>query len=67
MPYDLRLTTKYNSDTTCDTPIKMTKANNVFKYQSLDQSLIQYIIQVVYSRTTLLFKYKTLQHNDETN
>jgi hypothetical protein len=67
MPYDLRPTTKYNSDTTCDTPIKMTRANNVFNYQSLDQSPVQYIIQVVYSRTTLLFKYKTLQHNDETN
>jgi hypothetical protein len=45
----------------------MTRANNVFKYQSLDQSLVQYIIQVVHSRTTLLFKYKTLQHDDETN
>jgi hypothetical protein len=44
----------------------MTRANNVLKYQSLDQSLIQYIIQMVHSRTTLLFKYKTLQHNDET-
>jgi hypothetical protein len=44
----------------CDTPIKINRANNVLKYQSLDQSLVQYIIQVVYSRTTLLFKYKTL-------
>jgi hypothetical protein len=44
--------------------IKMTKANNVLKYQSLDQSLVQYIIQMVYSRTTLLFKYKTLQQDD---
>jgi hypothetical protein len=45
----------------------MTRANNVLKYQSLDQSLVQYIIQVVHSLTTLLFKYKTLQHDDETN
>jgi hypothetical protein len=51
----------------CDTPVKMTRANNVLKYQSLDQSLVQYIIQVVHSRTTLLFKYKTLQHDDDTN
>jgi hypothetical protein len=51
----------------CDTPIKMTRANNVLKYQSLDQSPVQYIIQVIHSRTTLLFKYKTLQHNDDTN
>jgi hypothetical protein len=29
--------------------------------------VVQYIIQVVHSRTTLLFKYKTLQHDDETN
>jgi hypothetical protein len=43
------------------------QANNVLKYQSLDQSLVQYIIQVVYSRTTLLFKYKTLQKDDEAN
>jgi hypothetical protein len=33
-------------------------------YQSLDQSLEQYIIQVVHNRTTLLSKYKTLQHDD---
>jgi hypothetical protein len=26
--------------TKCDTPIKMTRANNVLKYPSLDQSLI---------------------------
>jgi hypothetical protein len=45
---------------TYDTPIKMIRANNVLKYQSLDQSLVQYIIQVVHSRTTLFFKYKTL-------
>jgi hypothetical protein len=51
----------------CDTPIKITRANNVLKYQSLDQSLVQYIIQVVHSRTTLLFKYKTHQHDDDTN
>jgi hypothetical protein len=67
MPYGLRPTTKYGFDTTCGTPVKMTRANNVLKYQSLDQSLVQYIIQVVHSRTTLLFKYKTLQHNDDTN
>jgi hypothetical protein len=66
-PYGLRTTTKYGSDSTCGTTIKMTKANNVLKYQSLDQSLVQYIIQVVHSHTTLLFKYKTLQHDDETN
>jgi hypothetical protein len=46
----------------CDTPIKRTRANNVLKYQFLDQSLVQYIIEVVHSHTTLLFKYKTLQH-----
>jgi hypothetical protein len=51
----------------CDTPIKMIRANNVLKYQSLDQSLVQYIIHVVHSRTLLLFKYKTLQHDDDTN
>jgi hypothetical protein len=51
----------------CDTPIKMTGANNVLKYQSLDQSLVQYIIQVVHSHTIFLFKYKTLQHDDDTN
>jgi hypothetical protein len=28
----------------CDTPIKMIRANNVLKYQSLDQLLVQYII-----------------------
>jgi hypothetical protein len=43
----------------------MTRANNVLKYQSLDQSLVQYIIQVVHNRTILLFKYKTLHQNDE--
>jgi hypothetical protein len=53
--------------TWCDTPIRMTRANNVLKYQSLDHSLVQYIIQVVHSRTTLVFKYKTLQHDDDTN
>jgi hypothetical protein len=67
MPYDLRPTAKYVSDTTYDTPIKMIRANNVLKYQSLDQLLVQYIIQVVHSHTTLLFKYKTLHQNDETN
>jgi hypothetical protein len=51
----------------CNTPIKMIRANNVLKYQSLDQSLVQYIIQVIYSSTTFLFKYNTLQHNDKTN
>jgi hypothetical protein len=51
----------------CDTPIKIIRANNILKYQSLDQSLVQYIIQVVHSHTTLLFKYKTLQHDDDTN
>jgi hypothetical protein len=51
----------------CDTPVKMIRANNVLKYQSLNQSMVQYIIQVVHSRTTLLFKYKTLQHDDDTN
>jgi hypothetical protein len=51
----------------CGTPAKMTRANNVLKYQSLDQSPVQYIIQVVHSRTTLLFKYKTLQHDDDAN
>jgi hypothetical protein len=29
---------------TCYTPVRMTRANNVLKYQSLDQSLVQYII-----------------------
>jgi hypothetical protein len=33
----------------------------------MDQPLVQYIIQVVHNRITLLFKYKTLQHNDDTN
>jgi hypothetical protein len=41
----------------------MIRVNNVLKYQSL----VQYIIQVVHSRTTLLFKDKTLQHDDDTN
>jgi hypothetical protein len=63
----LRPTAKYGSDTICDTPVKMTKANNVLKYRYLDQSLIQYIIQMVHRSTTLLFKYKTLQHDDDTN
>jgi hypothetical protein len=49
------------------TPIKMIRANNVLKYQSLYQSLVQYIIQVIHSHTILLFKYKTLQQYDETN
>jgi hypothetical protein len=66
-PYGLRPTAKYGSDTICDTSIKMTRANNVLKYQSLDQSPVQYIIQVDYSHTTLLFKYKTFQKDDETN
>jgi hypothetical protein len=66
-PYGLRPISKYDSDITCDTLVKKTRANNVLKYQSLDQSLEQYIIQVVHSRTTLLFKNKTLQHDDETN
>jgi hypothetical protein len=52
---------------TCDPLINMTRANNVLKYQSLDQLLVQYIIQVVHSRTPLLFKYKTLQHDDDAN
>jgi hypothetical protein len=51
----------------CDTLAKKTRANNVLKYQFLNQSLVQYIIQVVHSRTTLLIKYKTLQHDDDTN
>jgi hypothetical protein len=37
----------------CDTSIKMIRANNVLKYESLDQSLAQYIIQLIHSRTTL--------------
>jgi hypothetical protein len=52
---------------TCDTPVKMIRANNVLKYQSMNQSLTQYIIQVVYTHITILFKYKTLQHDDDTN
>jgi hypothetical protein len=31
-PYGLRPTAKYDSDTTCDTPIRMIRANNVSKY-----------------------------------
>jgi hypothetical protein len=33
-------------------------------YQSLDQLLVQYIIQVVHSRTIGLMKYKRLQQNN---
>jgi hypothetical protein len=65
MPYGLHPIAKYGSNTTCDTPIKMTRVKNVLQYQSLDQSLAQYIIQVIHSHTTLLFKYKTLHQNDE--
>jgi hypothetical protein len=67
MPYGWRPTAKYGSDTTCDTLVKMTRANNVLKYQFLDQSLEQYIIQVVHNRTTLLSKYKALQYDDGTD
>jgi hypothetical protein len=44
--------------TKCDTPIKMTRANNILKYQSLNESLVQYIVQVVHSHITLYLNTK---------
>jgi hypothetical protein len=63
----ISLKTEIMKGITCDTPVKMIRANNVLKYQSMNQSLTQYIIQVVYTHITILFKYKTLQHDDDTN
>jgi hypothetical protein len=60
-----RLTSPGGAGRGCYTPFRKTRTNSVLKYQSLDQSLVQYIIQVVHSHTTLLFKYKTLQHDDD--
>jgi hypothetical protein len=36
-------------------------------YQFLDQSLPQYIIQVIHSRTTGLMKYKVLQQDNSSH
>jgi hypothetical protein len=51
MAYGLRPTVKYDSDTTWNIPIQKSKLIIYLTYQSLDQSLVQYIMPVVQSRT----------------